>query len=136
MSGKAIGPEAVRGRIEAIEEAYEYFLAYAAQGRTTDDPSLPVRSFLAKAEAALDGLGVLVHAQVEAGVLGPAETGAAFAEILAQDVQRALVLVRLIQGQPAIGSQLIDNLNASLHIRTLLTDLFVLDAALEARSRG
>ena len=31
--------------------------------------------------------------------------------------------------QSSIGSQIIDNLNATTHIRTLLTDLFLLDEA-------
>jgi hypothetical protein len=30
-----------------------------------------------------------------------------------------------------IGSQMIDNLNASIHLRALLTDLFLLDEALK-----
>jgi hypothetical protein len=35
--------------------------------------------------------------------------------------------VRLVLAQPAISSQLVDNLNASLHLRALLTDVFLLD---------
>jgi hypothetical protein len=31
----------------------------------------------------------------------------------------------------SIGSQMIDNLNASIHLRALLTDLFLLDEALK-----
>ena len=31
----------------------------------------------------------------------------------------------LVLAQPAISSQLIDNLNASIHLRALLTDLFL-----------
>jgi len=31
-----------------------------------------------------------------------------------------------VAAQPAVSSQLIDNLNASIHIRALLTDVFVL----------
>jgi hypothetical protein len=36
-----------------------------------------------------------------------------------------------VLAQPAIGSQLIDNLNASIHVRALLTDLFLIDEALK-----
>jgi hypothetical protein len=32
-----------------------------------------------------------------------------------------------VLAQPAISSQLIDNLNASIHLRALLTDLFLID---------
>jgi hypothetical protein len=35
--------------------------------------------------------------------------------------------------RPAISSQLIDNLNASIHPRALLTDLFLLDEILKLR---
>ena len=35
-----------------------------------------------------------------------------------------------------ISSQLIDNLNASIHLRALLTDLFVVDEALKSRTQG
>jgi hypothetical protein len=38
--------------------------------------------------------------------------------------------------QPSIGSELIDNLNASNHVRTLLTDLFLADEALKAGGAG
>ena len=45
----------------------------------------------------------------------------------------ALAAVRLVQAQPSISSQLVDNLNASIHLRALLTDLFLLDEILKPR---
>ena len=39
--------------------------------------------------------------------------------------------MRFVLAQRAIGSQIVDNLNASIHLRTLLTDLFLLDEALK-----
>jgi hypothetical protein len=39
--------------------------------------------------------------------------------------------VRLVLARADIGSQLVDNLNASIHLRALLTDLFVVDEALK-----
>ena len=48
-----------------------------------------------------------------------------------QDAARARVAMRFVMAQRAIGSQMIDNLNASIHLRTLLTDLFLLDEALK-----
>ena len=41
--------------------------------------------------------------------------------------------MELVLVQPRLSSQLIDNLNASLHVRTLLTDVFLLDAILSIR---
>ena len=39
--------------------------------------------------------------------------------------------MRLVLAQPAISSQLVDNLNASIHLRALLTDLFLIDEVLK-----
>ena len=35
--------------------------------------------------------------------------------------------MRLVSAQKWVSSQLIDNLNASIHFRALLTDLFLID---------
>jgi hypothetical protein len=45
----------------------------------------------------------------------------------------SLAAIELVLAQPAIGSQLIDNLNASIHLRALLTDLFLIDEVLKTR---
>jgi hypothetical protein len=39
--------------------------------------------------------------------------------------------MEMVLAQPAISSQLIDNLNASIHLRALLTDLFLIDEILK-----
>jgi hypothetical protein len=39
----------------------------------------------------------------------------------------------LVLAQPALSSQLIDNLNASIHLRALLTDLFLFGEVLRTR---
>ena len=47
-------------RCDAIEEAYEFMLAYAAQGLPNEEGSLSgsqIRDFLRKCDAALTGLG-------------------------------------------------------------------------------
>jgi hypothetical protein len=41
----------------------------------------------------------------------------------------------LVLAQPAISSQLIDNLNASIHLRALLTDLFLLGEILRKQDK-
>jgi hypothetical protein len=43
--------------------------------------------------------------------------------------------MELVLAQPAISSQLIDNLNASIHLRALLTDLFLVGEILSAHLR-
>jgi hypothetical protein len=55
----------------------------------------------------------------------------AFVSVLDHDARNARAAVRLVLAQPEIGSQLVDNLNASSHVRAVLTDLFLLDEALK-----
>jgi hypothetical protein len=62
--------------------------------------------------------------------LEPAEKCAAFLAVLDRDSRDSLAAIELVLGQPVISSQLIDNLNASIHLRALLTDLFLLDEIL------
>ena len=68
------GPEADLGaRIEAIESGYEFLLAYAAQGRSTDrggGAGGELRDYLGNMEQALTGLGDAARAR--AGQRGPA----------------------------------------------------------------
>ena len=119
-------------RIDAIEEAYEYMLAYAAQGAVDETSAAGpgIRAFLERLEDALDGLGGLVA--LEAQRRDGQAALLAYAELLESDAIRARLGVRLVLAVPGIGSQIVDNLNASMHLRTLLTDLFLVDEALKA----
>ena len=126
---------ALKSRIDAVEEAYEYMLAYAGQGRERDDDGAPgerVGVYLERAAEAVSGI-----APVAADCLGDAAdpTWKSYLEIFAVDAERALGVIRLVLAQEAISSALIDNLNASIHLRTLLTDLFLIDEILKARSQ-
>lgn len=127
--------DALRDRIDVIEEAYEYLLAYAAQGREDDSgPDANAREFLTQALAAFGGLADAAAKEVPALRGGPDPAWADYVEMLRQDAARAAVTVRLVLAQPRISSSLIDNFNASSHVRTLLTDLFLMDEALKASS--
>jgi hypothetical protein len=57
----------------------------------------------------------------------------AFVAVLSRDAESSSALVDLVLAQPAISSQLIDNLNASIHLRALLTDLFLITEILAAQ---
>lgn len=113
-------------RIERIEAGYEYLLAYAAQGRRNDEGS-DVRSTLAQMQSALDGLSE----EVTRVLAAPADS-AAFFHALARDALVAHGAIALVLSRSAISSLLIDNLNASIHLRALLTDLFLIDQALKS----
>jgi hypothetical protein len=59
----------------------------------------------------------------------------AFIQVIERDARDAQAAVQLVIAQPFIGSALVDNLNASIHLRALLTDLFLIDEALKAHMR-
>ena len=125
----------LKERIDAIEEAYEFFLAYAAQGRERDDESEAggVRAFLGKAITALDGIhGAAIEAAGNASQ-GAAEW-ASYLDVVKDDGARAKTMIEFALAQPILSSELIDNLNATTHVRTLLTDVFLLDLALDANA--
>jgi hypothetical protein len=125
------GPKTLAEAIDVIEEAYEFMLAFAAQGRRgeDDDAGSGIRERLTRVQAAL---AVIAGAKLEDVGKGPnAGATAEFLEVVRQDAQRARAAFAFVGAQSAIGSQIIDNLNASSHVRTLLTDLFLLDEALK-----
>ena len=64
-------------------------------------------------------------------VQGPVERYTAWGEVLARDAVSSLAAIQLVQAQPHISSQMLDNLNASIHLRALLTDLFLVDEILK-----
>jgi uncharacterized protein YutE (UPF0331/DUF86 family) len=124
----------ISNRCEAVEECYEFMLAYAAQGLLTDKDSKSggqVREFLHRAVKALTGLAETCAMAVKDEGLEPADKYLAFFAVLDRDSRDSLAAIELVLAQPAISSQLIDNLNASIHLRALLTDLFLLDEILK-----
>jgi hypothetical protein len=119
----------IANRCEAVEECYEFLLAYAAQGLPTDKGSKSggqVREFLTRAVRALTGLAEICAMVIKEEDLQPADKYSAFFAVLDRDARDSLAAIELVLAQPAISSQLIDNLNASIHLRALLTDLFLL----------
>ncbi|MEX2525004.1 MAG: hypothetical protein WD750_08605 [Gammaproteobacteria bacterium] len=121
--------------IEAVEAGYEFLLAYAAQGHESDrhaGAGGEVRRYLADMDEALNGLGELALACAEQ-VDGESVTEyRGFLDALDADARKARAAVRLVLSRDDISSQLVDNLNASSHLRALLTDLFLIDEALKA----
>lgn len=121
-------------RGDTIEEAYEFMLAYAAQGLTGDEGSGSggqLREFLTRAAAALAGLGDVLYAVIDRERLEPPDRYRSYAAVLDRDARDSLAAVELVLAQPSISSQVVDNLNASIHLRALLTDLFLIDEILK-----
>lgn len=122
--------EDLAARCDTVEECYEFMLAYAAQGLTRDSASgsgEQLRRLLGRAIDVLTGLPDAYKAVISEAALEPAEKHEAFLAVLTRDSNDALAALELVLSQPAISSQLVDNLNASIHLRALLTDLFLLD---------
>jgi|TARA_B100000902_G_scaffold264305_1_gene250441 hypothetical protein len=109
--------------IETIEAGYEFLLAYAAQGRPASDES--------------DGPGPHARPTIEsmasamthiAGVFSESEDD--FEQLIASDCKKAKAALTFMIGQKKIGSEVVDNLNASIHLRAVLTNLFLYSEAL------
>ena len=125
-------PQNLDEAIDAVEEAYEFMLAYAAQGRRNgdDDTGTGIRERLQRSEFSLG----LIIKEIAAGSSARASAGAEgseFLDIVTNDAARARAAIRFVLAQKGLGSQIIDNLNANSHVRALLTDLFLLDEALK-----
>lgn len=129
-----MGREDVSSRCNAIEECYEFLLAYAGQGlsgKENSQSSSQVRDFLNRGVDALTGLADAYARTVREENLQPAERYLAFLAVLEKDALDSLATIQLVLAQATISSQLIDNLNASMHLRALLTDIFLVDEMLK-----
>lgn len=124
-------PKSLAEAIDVIESTYELMLAYAAQGRQREqeDP-LGVRQALRNTDAALDVFDAATPSDL--GVAGAAaeKPAAEMLAVLKADVAKARAAFRFVLAHRSISSQMIDNLNASIHVRALLTDLFLIDEAI------
>ena len=106
-------------KIEVVETAYEFLLAYAAQGREDDQegPGMKSRDVLTDLDRALEALEQLLGNEP------------AFHTVVADDIGKTRKALALVLAQPRISSELVDNLNASMHLRAVLTDLFLISEA-------
>ena len=128
----------LNARIDIIEEAYEYFLAYASQGLPSDqgsDSGRQARHYLERCDTALTGLGEFLDSSIDRLGVDSSAPYRAFNAVIDSDARHAQAAIQLVLAQPSISSQIVDNLNASIHLRALLTDLFLIDEILKQRAR-
>jgi hypothetical protein len=126
--------DVLQQRVDAIEGGYEFLLAYAAQGLATDEGSAnseQLRTYLRRMDEALDGLGDVLRSAIHAADAAAGPAFEDFLGVLAADAAASRAAIRLLLGRRGISSQLVDNLNASIHVRALLTDLFLVDEAIK-----
>ena len=126
-------------RCDSIEECYEYMLAYAGQGLAAEagsGSSSQIREYLRKCDVALTGLADFLSGFVKRLDVESMAPYAAFMAVIDRDARDSQAAVGLVLAQPSISSQLVDNLNASIHLRALLTDLFLIDEVLKSYRRS
>jgi hypothetical protein len=120
-------------RADAIEGGYEMMLAYAAQGLASDQGaanSAQIRDHLQRFDTALTGLAEAYRGAAAALGVGPRDALEGLLKVLDADAAFTQSALRMVLAQPGISSQVVDNLNASIHVRALLTDVFVVDELL------
>jgi hypothetical protein len=107
--------------IEVVESGYEFLLAYAAQGRPPQDESGMGPHPRPTLESMLQAMKNVSQAL--------ANTQNDFEQVILDDLKKAGAAVGFVLAQKKIGSEVIDNLNASIHLRAVLTDFFLYSEA-------
>jgi hypothetical protein len=49
----------------------------------------------------------------------------AYEQVITDDIRKASAAIEFVLAQPRMSSELVDNLNASIHLRAVLTDFFL-----------
>lgn len=119
----------------SLEECYEFMLAYAAQGLPGESGKAgnEIREVLNRAATAIARLAEGCAEFVRNERLEPSEKYDAFIRVLDRDAQDSAAAIALVLSQPSISSQLVDNLNASIHLRAVLTDFFLIGEIFRSR---
>jgi len=114
--------KSLQDNIEAIESGYEFLLAYAAQGRETDE-----------GPGGSEARRTLTSMKDAAAAIADTLSGddGEFSAVVVDDARKSSAAISLVLAQAKISSELVDNLNASIHVRALLTDLFLLGDTLD-----
>ncbi len=104
--------------IDTIESGYEFLLAYAAQGRAphveAEHPTPHVGPTLKDMLAAMTN--------VTSALSGSDNE---YEQVIVEDIRKASAALKFVIDQPKMSSELVDNLNASIHLRAVLTDCFL-----------
>ncbi|WP_163271004.1 hypothetical protein [Chelativorans alearense] len=127
MTDRMTQAAAMRDAFDRIEESYEFMLAYAAQGRKHEmvegSGESQIRRYLKRFSAALDDL----EKALDQGLGFP--DGAAFGERFRTDLSVVRSVLAILLAQPSITSDMIDNTNGLIAMRSLLTGVFFTDQA-------
>ena len=117
----------IRKNIELVEEAYEFMLAYAAQGRA-DEGAGPdgahIRTFLTQFSTATDNI---INELDE--LTASHETTETFIKALKTDADTVKSVMAIMLQKDNVSSEMIDNANGLITVRSYLTALFFIDKA-------
>tara|TARA_B100000029_G_scaffold124030_1_gene117494 strand:+ start:32 stop:412 length:381 start_codon:yes stop_codon:yes gene_type:complete len=120
----------IREKIEAVEEAYEFMLAYAAQGRAEEGAGpdgAQIREFLRQFDDAVSAISGMID-----DLPGIEEEKAGFAASLKKDSETMSSVLRIMLSRDNVSSEMVDNANGMIAVRSYLTSLFFLDKAVLA----
>ncbi|MBQ91289.1 MAG: hypothetical protein CL441_07745 [Acidimicrobiaceae bacterium] len=93
-----------------------------------------MRTAIEQMDRALEGLGEFLAATIRERGLEPLAAYDGFITVLSQDALQSRAALQLVAAQETISSAVIDNLNGSIHLRAILTDLFLIDEILRPRA--
>ena len=117
----------IRKNIELVEEAYEFMLAYAAQGRA-DEGAGPdgahIRTFLKQFSDATDRIIEDLDKLSE-----PNEAMETFIKSAESDAKTVKSVMAIMLQKENISSEMVDNANGLITVRSYLTALFFIDKA-------
>ena len=117
----------IRRNIELVEEAYEFMLAYAAQGRA-DEGAGPdgahIRTFLTQFSEATDN--IINYLDELSGLYGTTDT---FIKAALTDANTVKSVMAIMLQKENVSSEMVDNANGLITVRSYLTALFFIDKA-------
>jgi hypothetical protein len=115
----------IRDQIEKIEEAYEYMLAYAAQGRSEEGAGADgaqIRTFLKQFSVTLTELE-----NATTNIITENPAAAEFVEVFMSESKVMASILKVLLARDNLSSEVIDNTNGLISVRAYLTSLFFLD---------
>ena len=123
----------LKALVDIVEESYEFCLAYAGRGVTAQMARTGDTQVRMQLQKLADALPQLSDAFLElAGERDESrrEDYQRFIKVLRRDAKSARAAVNVVLAQRGITSQMVDNLNGMIHLRALLTDIFLVDEML------
>jgi hypothetical protein len=118
----------IKENIEKIEEAYEYMLAYAAQGRADEGAGADgaqIRIFLNMFDESLKALDGFTS-DISKEVPGADD----FIEHFQSESKVMESVLKVLLAKKNLSSEVIDNTNGLISVRTYLTSLFFIDKSI------